>query len=472
MIIDTVITIQERRLRALLANGLRRAQQAGRPVLVSMVLRAPAVDPLAFFERGARLAGERVFWSSPGGECVIAGVDAAWTLAVNGSKRFAKASTAWHDLCANALLEDPFGAIGAGPLLLGGFSFDPLRPATGLWEGFPDGLLMLPRYMLTSAGDMTLLTLNAVLCPDSSLPDAAEAALRVYELFDGEPLAISPAPAGHIRRAEDVPAAAEWQAIVREVEHNLRRGELGKVVLARQYRVQGRDLFDPAQVIGRLRAHYFDCFLFAIARGERCFLGASPERLVRLRHANVRATCLAGSIARGATPEQDRQFGEELLASAKDRAEHEFVVRAICDELIEACGGRVTTGPLSLMKLRNIQHLFTPIVGRVARGRDILDLVERLHPTPAMGGTPREPALAMIRRFEGLDRGWYASPVGWMDARGEGEFAVAIRSALLHGAAASLFAGCGIVAGSDPEREYAESCLKLRPMLSVLGGNL
>jgi isochorismate synthase len=472
MIIDTVITIQEHRLKALLADGLRRAQQTGRPVLVSMVLRAPAADPLAFFAHGARLADERVFWSSPGGECVIAGVDAAWTLTVNGPNRFVEASAAWHDLCANAVLEEPFGAVGVGPLLIGGFSFDPQRPATGLWEGFPDGLLTLPRYMLTRAGAVTLLTLNMVVRPDSTLADATEAALRVYDLLDGERLAVVPAPAGQIRRAEDIPAAIEWQAIVREVEQNLRSGELGKVVLARRYRIQGRDLFDPAQVIGRLRTDYSDCFLFAVARGERCFLGASPERLVRLRHENVRATCLAGSIARGATPELDQQLGEELLASAKDRAEHEFVVRAICDELIEVCGGRVTTGPLSLMKLRNIQHLFTPIVGRVARGRSILDLVERLHPTPAMGGTPREPALAMIRRFEGLDRGWYASPVGWMDIRGEGEFTVAIRSALLHGSAASLFAGCGIVAGSDPEREYAESCLKLRPMLSVLGGNL
>jgi isochorismate synthase len=472
MIIDTVITIQEHRLRSLLADGLRQSQQTGQPVLVSMVLRVPQTDSLAFFERGARLSDERVFWASPGAECVIAGVDSAWTLTTHGSNRFAEASAAWHDLCANALLEDPFGAVGAGPLLIGGFSFDPLRPATGLWEGFPDGLLMLPRYVLTNSDGMTLLTLNTVLRPNSSLAGATEAALRVYDLFDGEPLVVSPAPAGQIRRAEDLPAATEWQAIVRDVEQNLRRGELGKVVLARQYHVQGRSLFDPAQVIGRLRIDYSDCFLFAVARGDRCFLGASPERLVRLRHENVRATCLAGSIARGTTPELDRQLGEELLASAKDRAEHEFVVRAICDELIEVCGGRVTTGPLSLMKLRNIQHLFTPIVGRVARGRGILDLVERLHPTPAMGGTPREPALAMIRRFEGLDRGWYASPVGWMDAHGEGEFTVAIRSALLHGTAASLFAGCGIVAGSDPEREYAESCLKLRPMLSVLGGSL
>ena len=470
MILDTAIMIQEHRLRSLLSEGLQLARERNQSVLVSAVLRAPQHDPLAFFDQGGRLADERVFWSTPGGDLTFAGVDTAWSVAAEGRARFADAAAAWEQLCAGALIDDPFGIIGTGPILMGGFSFDPVRPTTELWAGFPDGLLLLPRYVLTCADGANWLTLNMVVTPESTLAAETEVALRLYDLFDvtGD---LSAAPSGSIRQGEDVPAAETWQAIVREVEQQLRSGgELGKVVLARQYRVQGRTIFNPARVLARLRTQYSDCFLFAVARGERCFLGASPERLVRLRHENVRASCLAGSIARGATPEEDARLGEELLASPKDRAEHEFVVRAICDNLAEVCGGRLSTGPLSLMKLRNIQHLFTPIVGRVSRGRNILDLVERLHPTPAMGGTPREPAMALIREFEGMDRGWYASPVGWMDARGEGEFAVAIRSALLRGEQAVLFAGCGIVAGSDPAREYAESCLKLRPMLSVLGG--
>lgn len=469
MILDTAITIQEHRLASLLAEGVRQARERNRPVLVSTVLRAPQYDPLVFFDHGARLADERVFWSSPSGDMVLAGVDRAWDISASGSTRFTHIATAWAELCGGALLDDPFGMMGTGPILMGGFSFDPLRPPTELWAGFPDGLMLLPRFLLTRADGANWLTINSVITPESTLAAETEKAQRVYELFDGDG-ELAPIAPGTIRQAEDVPEAAAWQEIVREVERNLRGGELGKVVLARQYRVQGRTVFNPARVLNRLRVQYNDCFLFAVARGERCFLGASPERLVRLRHENVRATCLAGSIARGATPEEDAQLGEELLASAKDRAEHEFVVRAICDNLAEVCGGRLSTGPLSLMKLRNIQHLFTPIVGRVSRGRNILDLVERLHPTPAMGGTPREPAMAMIREYEGMDRGWYAAPVGWIDARGEGEFAVAIRSALLRGSQAVLFAGCGIVAGSDPAREYAESCLKLRPMLSVLGG--
>jgi isochorismate synthase len=471
MIIDTTLNLQEHRLRSMLAAGLRQAQHKDRPALVSTVLRAPLRDPLTFFERGADLADERMFWSSPREEAVIAGVDAAWTLTVAGSDRFAEAAAAWRDLCADALIDDPFGALGTGPLLMGGFSFDPLRPATPLWEGYGDGRLMLPRFALTYAGGQAWLTINTVVWPDSALSHETEAALRVYDLFDGAMSNTAPALGGQIIAAEDVPPADRWQSTVRSIERDLRHGDLGKVVLARRYRVQARRPFNPVHVLARLRADYRDCFIFAVARGDRCFLGASPERLVRLRNETVRATCLAGSIARGATAAEDQRLGEALLASAKDRAEHDFVVRAICDALAEVCGERVSTGDLSLMKLRNVQHLFTPIAGRVPRGRSILDLVERLHPTPAVGGYPRAAALRMIREFEGLDRGWYGAPLGWIDASGEGEFAVAIRSALLREAEASLFAGCGIVAGSDPEREYAESCLKLRPLLSVLSGD-
>jgi len=470
MIIDTAITIPEHRIHARLAAGLDQAQRSGRPTLVSMVLRAPQCDPLDFFARGASLADERFFWSNPGAEYAIAGVDAAWTLALAGAGRFVDAAAIWRELCADALIDDPFAVPSTGPLLMGGFSFDPQRPAMPLWEGYPDGLLVLPRYVLTSADGAAWLTINTMFEPDSTLDAEADVVARIYELFDGEPLSAGLLPAGGVRYGEDVMPAEQWKAIVRQVEQNMRRGDLGKVVLARQYHVEGRAVFDPALVVGRLRADYADCFVFAVARGDRCFLGASPERLVRLRDGALRATCLAGSIARGATAEQDQRLGAELMSSAKDRAEHEFVVRAICDALADVCGEQLSAGPLSLMKLRNVQHLFTPIVGRADRGRSILDLVARLHPTPAMGGVPRAPALEIIRRFEGMDRGWYAAPVGWMDAHGEGEFAVAIRSALLQGAEATLFAGCGIVAGSDPDREYAESCLKLRPVLAALGG--
>ena len=176
---------------------------------------------------------------------------------------------------------------------------------------------------------------------------------------------------------------------------------------------------------------------------------------------------LAGSIRRGRTPEEDQQLGQALQDSVKDRNEHTVVVQAMVEALYATCAS-LTVGPTGLLKLGNIQHLCTPIIGPVADGQTLLDLVERLHPTPAVGGRPRVVALHWIRQHEQLDRGWYAGPVGWVDERGEGEFAVALRSALLHGDRATLFAGCGIMADSDPEREYVESSLKLKPMLTAL----
>lgn len=177
---------------------------------------------------------------------------------------------------------------------------------------------------------------------------------------------------------------------------------------------------------------------------------------------------LAGSMGRGASPEEDERLADELLGSAKDRTEHAIVASAIREMLAGVCSEIDVAAAPTLMTLPNVRHLATPISGRVFPGRTILDLVEQLHPTPGVGGYPRDAALALIRSEERLDRGWYAGPVGWMDARGDGEFAVGIRSALLSGLEATLFTGCGIVAASDPDREYDESRWKLRPVLHAL----
>src|SRR3954452_17776578 len=220
MIIDTAITIPEHRLHARLAAGLQQAQRSGRPTLVSMVLRAPQCDPLDFFARAASVANERFFWSNPGAEYTIAGVDAAWTLALSGTGRFTDAATVWGELCQDALIDDPFAVPGSGPLLMGGFSFDPQRPAMPLWEGYPDGLLVLPRYVLTSADGAVWLTINTVFEPDNTLDIEADTVARIYELFDGEPLAADLLPASGIRHGEDVMPAEQWKAIVRQVEQN------------------------------------------------------------------------------------------------------------------------------------------------------------------------------------------------------------------------------------------------------------
>jgi isochorismate synthase len=177
---------------------------------------------------------------------------------------------------------------------------------------------------------------------------------------------------------------------------------------------------------------------------------------------------LAGSAPRGATEEEDQRLGNELLQNLKNQEEHRVVVTTIHDVLANSCSRVWVADTPHLLKLKNIQHLETAITGSLLPGHSILEAIEDLHPTPAVGGFPRQSALAAIRAYEQLDRGWYAGPIGWIGASGNGEFAVALRSALVDGNQATLFAGCGIVAASQPESEFAESCLKLEVMLRGL----
>ncbi|MBV9356505.1 MAG: isochorismate synthase, partial [Chloroflexi bacterium] len=322
---------------------------------------------------------------------------------------------------------------------------------------------------LTRADGASWLTVNSVAAPDAPVLDAAGAGRAAALLLDAS--AAAPMPhAAAAPKVEEALSAAEWKAIVAALTREMRGGRVEKVVLARECQLTAERPFDLVGALDRLRNRFPSCFVFAIGRGRQCFMGATPERLVRLRDGMVSTMCLAGSIARGTTEDEDRRLGEALLNSEKDRAEHAVVVRTLRGMLGELCDDLAPVDTPVLLKVSNIQHLLTTMVGRVAGDRTILDLVERLHPTPASGGAPRETALRLIRERERMDRGWYAGPVGWLDTRGEGEFAVALRSALVRQEQAFLFAGCGIVAHSDPEREFEESCWKLRPMLAALGG--
>lgn len=464
--------VEDTRLRRLLAAGLDRARRQERPVLVSQVVRVPPTDPLAFYARVAAASRVRLFWSSPRGELTLVGVGQAWALAVGGPRRFARAAAVWRARSANALIESETDIPGTGPLLLGGFAFDPRRPSTGTWAGYADGLLILPRFLLATTPGVSWLTINAMVRPGHPLGLDTRALRRLRTALADPAAARRTVAANRAISVEDVCSATEWKAVIRSAVERIRRGELEKVVLALAYRVRAGVPFRSARVLGRLGADYPCCYTFAINRGDCCFLGASPEQLVRLSRGVVETMCLAGSIGRGATATEDDRLGQALLANAKNRSEHAIVVRGIGDLLATAGVALDPPGEPSLLKLRNIQHLCTPIVGRLQTAPSILALVERLHPTPSVGGQPREEALQFIRDYEGLDRGWYAGPVGWVDTRGEGEFAVAIRSALLRGREATVFAGCGIVADSIAELEYAEARLKLRPMLAALDGGV
>jgi isochorismate synthase len=454
-----------------LRAGLRRARLRGAPVVVSVSVPFPSLDPLDLFVRAGALVHDRLYWERPSDGVAVAGIGVAHAIEAAGA---AEAGYAWRALLESALVDDVHGGEMTGPLLMGGFAFAPPQAQSNErtcgtpWEGFPAGRLTLPRLSLATAGGASVLTVNSVLSATTDVQAETARLLRWCECISG------PATAGSRRRDEDVQVddllpRREWEALVEDAVHACRNGALEKVVLARAVRARARVPFDPGAALERLREAYPNAYVFAVARGSRCFLGATPERLVRLRDGAVDATCLAGSAPRGETPEEDTRLGTALLASAKDRAEHAVVVRNVRAALEGVCHEVHSPDVPRLLRLRNVQHLYTPVDGRVSWPTCVLDLVQRLHPTPAVGGYPRAGALRFIRDREGLDRGWYAGPVGWLDRRGDGEFAVALRSALVRGAEAMLFAGSGIVAQSRASDEYVETCLKLRPMLNALG---
>ena len=260
-----------------------------------------------------------------------------------------------------------------------------------------------------------------------------------------------------------------WLTSVAAIASEVRAGLYEKAVLATTQQVTGDAPISVGRALAHLRADYADCHLFTMTSGDATFLGASPELLVSLTRGRVRALGLAGSTRRGADPEEDERLAAALLESAKDRIEHETVVRAIRERLEPATDELLAPNQPQLRRLRNIQHLSTEISGRVRPGVDILDLVQRLHPTPAVCGWPADRAREVIARHEAFDRGWYAGPVGWMDGAGDGEFAVGLRAALVRGRQAWLFAGNGIMGDSAPQPELDEVQLKLRPITEALG---
>ena len=353
---------------------------------------------------------------------------------------------------------------GAGPLrprLLGGFAFDSSAPAGGVWGGFDYGWLSLPRLLFVRDGEEC----GVVLAPGSQPAEVD----YLVERSEGAGTVAGEREATALRVIWDINRPALMYAVA-EIAAEVRAGLYEKAVLASVREIETAAPIDPGATLAQLREDYPHCHLFSFRRGDAIFLGASPEQLAGLRGGAVSTLGLAGSARRGRTTEEDAELGEALLRDAKERIEHEIVVRALREGVSGLASDLEAPNRPELLRLHNIQHLATEVRGRALPGVDILDLVGRLHPTPAVCGWPSATAREVIARHERFDRGWYAGPVGWMDGAGDGEFAVGLRSALVRGRRAWLFSGAGITGDSTPESELAEIELKFRPLTSALGG--
>ncbi|WP_249365520.1 isochorismate synthase [Cytobacillus citreus] len=466
-----MVTKQETELKEGILEAIDRAKALSKPVLVSEVQQINHIDPLTFFTAGVEgFFGERFFWKDPSEETFIIGMGICNQIQSDqAAGRFFHVENEWKRLIKDAIIFNRFNLNGIGPLMFGGFSFDPLKEKTKLWSKYSDSLFHIPTFMYSVIQGKAFLTTN-IICTQHDDHTLVEIINKEKNaLFSS--IIDAKKQDGHQLVKEIEINPAEWKETVSSVVKELKQGPLEKVVLARETRLIYDKQVEVENVLELLLKQQQDSFIFAFESNGDCFIGASPERLVKKTGNNLFTTCLAGSIARGKTKDEDQMLGEELLNDPKNLIEHQYVVQMIKEAMEEVCEEVSLPKETNLLKMRDIQHLYTPVAGVAKEDTSLLLLVDRLHPTPALGGLPKQEAVEKIREVEELDRGFYGAPLGWVDYQDNGEFAVSIRSGLIQKDEASIFAGCGVVKDSNADSEYIETKIKFRPMLTALGGN-
>ncbi len=458
-------------LGAFLAGCREAAIQAGSPRLVSISLTVGALDPLAVLESIFE-AGEPHFYAErPSLQTAISGAEAVLSAEAGGPGRFAAVQRFVDDTLARTIAVGDVTAPFGGPHFFTAFSFHDTVEAG---EPFPAARVFVPRWQVARAGERTTAVANLLVAPDADLTALTQRVWRAHAKFRhfdyaGGPAALA-APAA-VTTPPQRREVGDYRAAVAAALREIEAGAFQKIVLARAQDVQAGRALHPLRMLNGLRQRFPDCYAFSLADGSgRSFIGASPERLVRVSQGVLQTEALAGSARRGAGASEDAALAATLLQSEKDLREQGLVLDSIRRRL-EGLGlsPRHPATP-TILRLANVQHLRTPVEAELGDRVRLLDAVAALHPTPAVGGTPREAAVARIRSLEGFPRGLYAGALGWMNARGGGEFFVGIRSALVEGAKARAYAGAGIVAGSSPDREFAETELKFAALLDALLG--
>ncbi len=448
--------------------------QNGRLVSVSMP--APGVDTAVFLQQA--LGQERFFWSAADSGLTLAGFGIAANLFAWGRERFQQIQQQARDLFAHAVIHDKNQPL-AGPRLFGGFAFiDDFTP-DNTWSIHYPAQFILPHYQLAQQNGESWLTLNAILSEDESpellLPELKAALAARLELLRqrGRGAEEQRREAGVGARPEQINypmSYDDWQKMIRQATQTMRSGPLNKVVLSRVCEIRYAQKVDVDGALAYLNATYPDCYRFLFEpRPFHAFYGATPELIVQVNGRSLQTMGLAGSIGRGKTPAEDEALAQELFNSAKNRHEHALVVESIQRRLEPLTSQLDIPDQPTVLNLGYIQHLYTPIHATLHQADGILPILQNLHPTPALGGQPRELAMPFISQAEPVPRGWYGAPIGWLDHNLNGAFSVAIRSAITQDRRVWLYAGAGIVADSDPQAEWEETALKFKPMLNALG---
>lgn len=462
-----MVELREKTLESLLNQVKINAKKYNKTLFASYTQEITSVNLIDVFKRARGMKENRSFWHSYSDKFTSFGFgETAVVSSEHGSAETINED--WKKIINQTMIYNPYEEIGSGMLAMGGLAFDPKKEKTKLWKNYPAYELIVPRIGITQQ-DATYLTINLKIDGLSNIENITEDTQKQIDLLLNKKMDFSIQPRTVTSKHEIEPE--EWKESVSLAREAIIENKAKKIVLAREMRLTFDERIIVGDVLQKLIETQSNSYIFAIEKGTDCFVGATPERLVKVTGDKLLSTCLAGTAPRGETVEEDNALAKELLEDAKNREEHDYVVQMIKSSVDSSCENiKIPNEPI-IYPLRNLQHLYTPVTADLKSSYTIIDLVQKLHPTPALGGLPNEAALQFIRDHERLDRGWYGAPVGWLDDRFNGEFAVAIRSGLIQADEASLFAGCGVMRDSDPELEYEETNVKFLPMLNVLEEN-
>lgn len=448
-------------LLALLKLCARRAAETNAPQLLSITLRVRHIDPLAVLQSAQNAGDWHAYFEHPAGDTAVAGIDAALHAEFSGNDRFAAARAFAKKISDNVICVGDTDTSFAGPHFFCAFSFE---------KTF--GKLFVPRWQVARRDGEYTAVANVPVeehTPLEATADRILAAHNRYQHFEyGTGDNSDNAPGRALPLVET--GGAWYAAGVRRALEKIAAGECEKIVLARTFRVESALPISVPRALERLRARFPACHTFSFSEGAgEIFIGATPERLASVSGKQLQTEALAGTAPRAARAGDDARLAAGLIAADKDRREHDVVSGEIISRLAAIGINATADGPARLLELPNVRHLRTPISGEMPAEKHLLDVAGALHPTPAVGGVPREIALAAIPEIEPGARGYYAGALGWFDAAGDGRLLVGLRSALVKENTALLYAGAGIVAGSEPEAECRETLAKLSAMHEALG---
>jgi isochorismate synthase len=407
---------------------------------------------------------DEFYWYRPADHLVVAGVGKAIEVCATGTERFKQLSAAHRSVADNWTRLGSTPA--TGPLALAGFAFDPASVPGPEWGGLSNSLLVVPSVLFRRSGNHAALSFTSRASNLASIETQLDQWARQLDRFERPQASPRPVLDGQI--LEQLGEQETWRQRVEQALSAIRSGQLDKVVLTRRVRFRSQRKLDCAHVMDFLDQRHDACAHFAIASGGSTLLGVSPERLLALYDDKVTVDALAGTTPRGQNAGHDRRLAEALMTDPKVREEHRLVVDEIRAALAPVCCDLNVPGEPRIMGLPQVQHLWTPVSGTVRNGEGLLTIARRLHPTPAVGGSPRQAAADWLAGCGESERGWYTGAYGWMDPGGNGELSVILRCGLVSDRTVDLFAGAGIVADSRPEQELAETEWKLLTMLGAL----